>query len=399
MSRPDLDAEWLEPDGLGGFASGTVGGVRRRRYHATLLAATTPPTGRLILVKGFDAWIERVTGEQGGAPQPEYLTVQRYAPDVTTRDFEHLVAFAADPWPTWTYRLADGTEIEHQLFVPHDRAMVALGWRLAKAAPGLRLVLRPFLAGCDAHALHHENPELQHDAEVTSGQVHWRPYRSLPAVASAHNGGYLQAPVWYRGFQLDEERARGFDYLEDAASPGVLSWDLSSGDAVWLLAAEGVPGGGAELLGSDSPQDLYQRLRRDEAARRARFPTRLARAADAYLAHRGEGKTIIAGYPWFTDWGRDTFIALRGLCLATGRLDQAGAILLQWAGTVSQGMLPNRFVDQGDAPEFNSVDASLWYVVAVHETLGAFTAAGKRLPWKQRETLLAAVQAILQGYA
>src|SRR5207245_2928816 len=137
----------------------------------------------------------------------------------------------------------------------------------------------------------------------------------------------------------------------------------------------------------------------DEAKRRASFPGRLSRAADAYLARRGEGKTIIAGYPWFTDWGRDTFIALRGLCLATGRLDEARAILLQWAGSVSQGMLPNRFGEQGDAPEFNSVDASLWYIVAVHQTLGAFAAAGKRLLLKQRETLLAAVAAILAGYA
>ena len=113
----------------------------------------------------------------------------------------------------------------------------------------------------------------------------------------------------------------------------------------------------------------------------------LDRAGDAYIVRRGKGKTIIAGYPWFTDWGRDTFIALRGLCLATGRLEDARAILLEWAGLVSEGMLPNRFVEGGDAPEFNSVDASLWYVIAVHEYLQRRRRRreARRLPSERRE--------------
>ena len=106
-----------------------------------------------------------------------------------------------------------------------------------------------------------------------------------------------------------------------------------------------------------------------EHARRQHFSSPLERAADAYLVKRGKGKTLIAGYPWFGDWGRDTFIALRGLCIATGHLEEARDILLQWAGTVSEGMLPNRFPDQGEQPEFNSVDASLWYIIAVNDYL------------------------------
>ena len=108
-----------------------------------------------------------------------------------------------------------------------------------------------------------------------------------------------------------------------------------------------------------------------EQERRSQFESRLHAAADAYIVQRDDGKTIIAGYPWFTDWGRDTLIALRGLCLATGRLDVARDILLAWSSTVSQGMLPNRFPDQGGQPEFNAVDASLWFIIAVHEFLEA----------------------------
>src|SRR5205823_14458132 len=142
-------------------------------------------------------------------------------------------------------------------------------------------------------------------------------------------------------------------------------------------------------------QVAFAARRAGETVRRRQFPTRLDRAADAYLVARGGGKTIVAGYPWFIDWGRDTFVALRGLCLATGRLDDARAILLEWAGLVSEGMLPNRFADQGEAPEFNAVDAALWYVVAVHDFLGAAGSVTER----DRRALETAVEAILSGYA
>jgi glycogen debranching enzyme len=114
---------------------------------------------------------------------------------------------------------------------------------------------------------------------------------------------------------------------------------------------------------------------------------------------RGAGKTIVAGYPWFTDWGRDTFIALRGLCLATGRLDEAGAILEEWAGAVSEGMLPNLFPDGKSSPEFNSVDASLWYLIAMSEYMGASAAAGRRVIGNRRKRLQEAFGEIVTGYA
>jgi predicted glycogen debranching enzyme len=144
---------------------------------------------------------------------------------------------------------------------------------------------------------------------------------------------------------------------------------------------------------------LADRLRLTERTRRAAFPSRLAKAADAYLVRRKTGQTLVAGYPWFTDWGRDTFIAVRGLCLATGRLDEARAILLEWSNAVSEGMLPNRFPDHGEQPEFNAVDASLWYVVVVHELLEL--AAGSRaiVSPSVEDALRDAIDKIVTGYA
>ncbi|WP_447975074.1 amylo-alpha-1,6-glucosidase [Nitrospira sp. Kam-Ns4a] len=387
----DRTAEWLEADGLGGFASGTVGGVRTRRYHALLLTATTPPTGRVLLVNGCEAWVETPAGRFA-------LSSQAYAPDVIHPDGTgRIAAFEPEPWPRWRFRLEDGTELVQELFVPHGVPMVTLAWRLGAPRKGVALHVRPFLSGRDHHALHRENPVFRFEPESRDGVLLWRCYPGLPGVLVSTNGRYRHQPDWYRNFLYHEERARGLDCIEDLAAPGVFDWDLSRSQAVWLLAAE--PPAGVALPDLVPADACFAALRAAEGARRKRFCSRLARAADAYIVRRGAGKTVVAGYPWFTDWGRDTFIALRGLCLATGRLDDARDILVEWAGSVSDGMLPNRFPDHGEAPEFNSVDAALWYVVAVHDYLEASAAAGRPVPLAERKALHGAIEAIISGYA
>ncbi len=387
----DHSTEWLEPDGLGGFASGTSSGLRTRRYHALLLTAATPPTGRMVLVNGLDAWVEgrdrsTVNGER------EFLSRQRYAPGVVApEDAAVIESFEADPWPRWVYRLRDGSRIEQEIFVPNATPAVAIRWR-AIGGSARTLSVRPFLSGRDLHALHHANPAFRFDARVSEPQVSWTPYDGVPGVQALSNGDYQSEPEWYRNFLYAEEQARGLDYEEDLASPGVFRWDLGAGEAVLILGVAGA-------VPLASATDTFARLSRIESGRRSRLGSPLHRAGDAYLVRRGRGKTIVAGYPWFTDWGRDTFIALRGLCLARGRLIEARSILLEWAGQVSEGMLPNRFVDQGDAPEFNSVDASLWYIVAAHDYLRAVEARGRKVPAADRRALAEAIRAILAGYS
>src|SRR5271156_4004301 len=188
--RPD--AEWLETDGLGGFASGPVIGPRTRRYHALLVTARNPPGNRVVLVNGYEPWVETPAGRWP-------LASQRYVPDVLAPDAAAWVAsFTADPWPTWTYRLGDGTEIIHELCMPRGLPLVALSWRLAAPRPNVTLVVRPFLTGRDLHALHRENPAFSFDATVSGGRVQWRPYDALPAVVSLANGAYTHDPRWYR---------------------------------------------------------------------------------------------------------------------------------------------------------------------------------------------------------
>jgi predicted glycogen debranching enzyme len=231
--------------------------------------------------------------------------------------------------------------------------------------------------------MHHENGGFDFTAEVTGARVLWRPYQGVPAISAIADGSYRADPAWYRNFQYDAERARGLDFTEDLASPGVFSWTLNGQPATLMLAA-----------GEASPEVDPGCLIDLETRRRKNFATPLERAADAYVVQRGSGKTIVAGYPWFTDWGRDTFIALRGFLTLPEGPALARDILLAWAGAVSEGMLPNRFPDSGEAPEFNAVDASLWYVVAVHD----FLKLAPDLDEATRTTLLGAVEQILTGY-
>jgi predicted glycogen debranching enzyme len=381
--------EWLEPDGLGGFAMGTADGIRTRRYHAVLLAATHPPDGRMVLVADLEVFVHTAAGRFA-------LSSHRYQGNVLHPDGAvHLAAFAHRPWPRWEWALPDGTRIGYELVVEHagDHAgrgapRVALRWtRLAGTITSL--YVQPLLAGRDYHSTHHENPVFRFEPVLAGDSVTWQPYPGVPAIHCAANGLYQHAPDWYRAFLLVEEADRGLDALEDLASPGAFSFDLSIGAATMVLSTEPIPGDAAALA-----DEIFTA----EARRRAGLPIGHARAADAYLVARDgspgqpPGRTIIAGYPWFADWGRDTFIALRGLCLATGRRDDARAILSQWAGVVDGGMLPNRFDEQTRSPEYNSVDAALWFVIAADGYL-----AGDVAP-ADRARLHAAIAAIVTGY-
>ncbi len=388
--------EWLETDGRGGFASGSVAGIRTRRYHALLLTAMTPPTGRMVLVNGFDAWVETGAGRFD-------LSSQWYVPGVLGgTGEEHIDSFAPVPWPMWVFKFADGTQIRQEILIPAGAPVTSLTWTLLSGGNAAKLSVRPFLSGRDYHALHRSNPAFRFDAAVSPGRVTWQPYGDVPGVTALSNGDYAHEPHWYNNFLYEAERARGLDYKEDLAAPGIFSWQLDRAEASLIFTTRDWAAGS---LRQSAALELSAAIVKRELVRRAQFPSRLHASADAYIVERSSktsaaGKTVIAGYPWFTDWGRDTFIALRGLCIATGRLDEARDILVAWASTVSEGMLPNRFPDHGEQLEFNSVDASLWFVNAVREYLEARKSANPGTAAAGENRILnEAVMKILKGYS
>ena len=384
--------EWLETDGLGGFSSGTVMLTRTRRYHA-LLMRSGPPSRRFVLVNGCDVYARTPNGFHA-------LSAQRYQPGVTAPDGQsRLESFTSEPWPVWIFRLPCGRAVRQEIFIPHGLAATVMTWTLEGDTAGCALEVRPFFSGRDPHSLQHENGAFNF-TPVQSGRIlQWAAYDGVPSVAVNTNGSYRHDPQWYRNFFYETERARGLDDTEDLAAPGVFTWDFAETEALLIFASPTITGGDYHGFNSEPASEAAAHYRALERKRRTKFASPLHRSADAYLVRRGEGHTIIAGYPWFTDWGRDTFIALRGLCLATGRLDIARSILLEWAGVVSEGMLPNFFPDGDKAPEYNSVDASLWYVIAVHDYLESVAATGKKVPAADRKRLATAVGAILEGYS
>jgi predicted glycogen debranching enzyme len=192
---------------------------------------------------------------------------------------------------------------------------------------------------------------------------------AVPTIFFGHNAASVSASShWYRNFEYAIERERGFDFTEDLFQPFVLSFDLSK-PATVTMSTEKVAAKNVDKLERAEIKRRGKLISSNTA--KDNFRSQLELAADQFIVKRGDGETIIAGYPWFSDWGRDTMISLPGLTLATGRTKTAKAILLEFSNHISEGMLPNRFPDQGEEAEYNTVDATLWYFEAIRAYLEA----------------------------
>src|SRR5271155_1988936 len=360
--------EWLETNGLGGFASSTIIGLNTRRYHGLLVAATKPPVGRYLLLSK----LEETLLLDGRAFD---LSTNRYPSVVHPQGFRYLKQFRLDPFPVFTYEI-EGIEIEKTVFMVHGENSTIIQYQLGnvggpKSLPEkIALELRPLIAFRDYHGTTHENTALNTAVESLPGLASITPYTGLPSLHLAHNAGQLESSnaSWYRNFEYEAERARGLDFTEDLFNPCLLRFDLR-------------PGAGAMIIASTQPRDAasVDEYRQAEICRRVSivrhapmkdaFVESLTTAADQFIVARGKQKTVIAGYHWFSDWGRDTMIALPGLALTTGRYDVARSVLRTFARHVDRGMLPNRFPDAGETPEYNTVDATLWFIEAVRSYL------------------------------
>lgn len=380
-----LRLEWLETNGRGGFSSGTVAGANTRRYHALLLTARTPPGERVVLVNQLEEWLDL-----DGHSFP--LSTNCYPGTVYPSGYDYCTGFSTDPWPTWTFT-CDNTIIQREIFAIHERDLAIVRWRLlGKKNRRAILRVRPKLTGRDDHATHHENERLSADVSIGTGLVTWHPYPTLPPVRAFHAGDYRHAPEWYRQVEFPLEQQRGLDHTEDWWSPGEFTIDLAARSTHTIAFTS------ESIDRLDIPAlTRRERARRTKLAQAApdgdTLTNALWRATDAYLSERGEQQTVIAGYPWFTDWGRDTFIALPGLCLATGRFETAWQIIAAFAAHISEGMIPNRFPGANEQPEYNTIDASLWFIHAIDRYLAAAQDESR-----VRATAWPAAKQILDGY-
>jgi predicted glycogen debranching enzyme len=362
--------EWLCANGIGGFASGTVAGSLTRRYHGLLVAALEPPLGRTLLVAKVD---ERI--EYAGHTRP--LSVNRWSDGVVEPSGHlDLEAFRLDgTTPVWTYACADAL-LEKRIFMEPGANTTYVRYCLLRAAEPVTLEIKT-LVNYRGHHATTRGSDWQMRVEPVAAGLRVVPfYGARPFLLLAEGAEAQPAHVWYRGFRLAAEEARGLDACEDHLHAGTFRLRLETGAARTLvLSSDSAPSLDGEAAWTRRHRHEADLLARWEQAQPTGAPAptwirQLVLAADQFVVRRPlpddpHGMSILAGYHWFGDWGRDTMISLPGLTIATGRPEIGRRILATFARFVDRGMLPNRFPDAGDAPEYNTVDAGLWYFEAI----------------------------------
>lgn len=391
--------EWLVTNGLGGYAMGTIAGLLSRSYHGLLIAATAPPgaagqppAARTLLLAKLD---ETVTYDGETVPlfsDERADEPQAMAPWITPKGFRRLERFHLEGTiPVWTFALADA-RLEKRVWMQQGANTTYVRYTLTRANRPLKLRFAA-LATCRDH---HGN--VAHDRPIAL-RVHPAPLGlrvtaldEMPPFFLFSDRAQVKlqaAPTWLTGYHLAVEHARGQLDLECYAHVADFEVTLRAGEGVAVVAstdpAPNLDAAAACAERSAYEQSLVDRARSTLSLDRpvdadppwaAAALRHLVLAADQFIVRRdvtrtdgkpagGEGKSVIAGYPWFGDWGRDTMISLPGLTLVTGRPEVARQILTTFARFVDRGMLPNRFPDAGELPEYNTVDATLWYFEAI----------------------------------
>jgi len=355
--------EWLETNGLGGWASSSIIGCNTRRYHGLLVAAIVPPVERMALVSKLEETI--IVNNQ----QFE-LGVNNYGGVIQPNGNQHQTAFTKDLFPQFTYEVA-GIKLKKTIAMVHGENTTLVIYDVLEADQPFTMELLPLFSVRGYHRLVRANDAVHHESDFSNGVFKAKLYDGTPDIFIKVPGSeFERGPYWYFHFNYDAERYRGLEFVEDLFSYGNFSLLLQEGDSLGVIISTDDP----------SDKDAHSLLRTEENRRLELFNDQpedetlrqLLLAADQFIVKRAEDlKTVIAGYHWFTDWGRDTMISLPGLCLATGRFEDAKKILSAFAKSVSQGMLPNRFQDYGEPPEYNNVDGTLWYFIAIYKYLQA----------------------------
>ncbi|MEX1169433.1 MAG: amylo-alpha-1,6-glucosidase [Chloroflexota bacterium] len=384
---PAIRREWLVTNGRGSYAFGTVAGIATRSYHGLLVAALEPPVGRTVLVEGLEEWAT-VAGQRTALHAHEGADGT-----IDPRGYTRLVAFHLDGLvPVFTYAVGD-VLIERRIWMANGRDTTYVRYAVVGGERTVDITLTPLATWHDHHAPGRESdgaPDVTvrpaSEGGAGASEVVVEPARGRAPWRLLVPGGSFRANGrWVHGLRHREEAARGLDDVSDVFAIGEVRASIAPGGPFTIVLT-------AETDAPDEPETaLRAALDRQEALVRtagvehgSTFLRGLVLAADQFLVARDipliggdddhgrrpdrveRGRTVIAGYPWFNDWGRDTMIALPGLCLATGRHDEAASILRSFARFVSDGLLPNNFPDHaGDVPEYHTIDASLWFPVAV----------------------------------
>ncbi|MCW5316104.1 glycogen debranching protein [Nostoc sp. KVJ3] len=362
--------EWLVTNGIGGYASGTVAGILTRRYHGLLVAALKPPLMRTLLLAKLDE-----TALYDGRNYS--LGANRWHGGAINPDgYRHIESFELEGTiPRWRFACADAS-LEKRVWMQADSNTTYLQYHLHRATQPLVLKLKALVNYRDYHGnTHTQDWQMSIDA-VEQGIRVTAFEGAVPLYLLSDRTHISPAHQWYYEFDLARERDRGLDDREDHLHAATFEATLQPGESLTFVASTEIYpdlNGKAALDLRHSYDQKLLGIWKDNHVNPKTTPEwihQLVLATDQFIVSRPlpdqpDGKTIIAGYHWFSDWGRDTMISLPGLTISVGRPELARPILRTFARYVNQGMLPNRFPDAGEAPEYNTVDATLWYFEAI----------------------------------
>lgn len=367
-----IKSEWLETNGLGGYASSTLTGCNTRRYHGLLVAAVAPPAERMVLLSK----LEETIVADGNRFE---LGCNNYGEVVSPEGYRYLTSFTKNLFPEFIYE-AGGVQLKKSIIMLYGENTTLIEYEVLKTAAPFKLELTPLIAARSYHQLRSEISVADQSTVFSAGTLSQQlDGGSKEVFIHLDEAVFHHAPAWYRNFEYTEEKERGLDCREDLFSPGALSILLRQGQKICVIISSKHPttGNVAEMLTTE----IKRRETIAAPGNNREVIRQLLLAADQFVVRRDDDlKTVIAGYHWFADWSRDTMIALPGLCLVTNRLDDAKKILLAFTAHVSNGMLPNRFPDEaGNSPEYNNADGTLWYFIAVMKYLDA--GGDKKFVW------------------
>ena len=382
--------EWLETNGLGGYASGTDCACNSRRYHG-LLVINLPGIGRHVLLSNVEDWLLA-----GGK---KYALSSRRHPGVYYPDGPRFqTAFAPFPCPSFTYE-AGGFRVTRELMLLQGRNVLLIRYTLARTArkgpSSASLQVAPLLAFRSFHSLTHKNDALCGSISPACSGFSIHPYKELPPLTFQSDGNFtfVSSPLWIERVEYTEEERRGFDFSEDLFLPGSFTLSLQNGEsAIFAVSPDGItPADGEQvLLKGRTLTALWE----EEENRRRRLPakasirTYLAAQSGAFLITDPSGHgSVLAGYPWFDSWGRDTLIALPGTAFLAGRREQGKAILDRIGRNLRDGRVPNTFTPDGAPKGDNSADASLAFAWCAQELISSLS--GKKDSAREKKDLMA----------
>jgi predicted glycogen debranching enzyme len=349
--------EWVLTNGLGGYASSTIIGANTRAYHGLLVASLKPPMGRMLLLSKLEEEVE-IDGTKFA------LSVNKYRGAIHPQGHRCLREFRLEHFPTFTYAVGDAV-VEKKVFMRHGENTTVVSYTVRKAPEELSLSIYPLLNCREPGARTREESSWTFDQTPEDKGVEIRPFGGAPLIfLLSDKASYSPTCHWYRNFIYDLELERGYPAEEDAYNPGVFTAKLDQGRQL-LVAASDRHRETNDILNVERDELIRHHMLLSKIATSDEFLSTLVEAADKFVVARSDGRTVVAGYHWFGDWGRDALISIPGLTLVTGRFQDARSILSTSLRYVDHGLVPAFFID--DEPRYASADTSLWLFYTVQK--------------------------------